>query len=194
MGRPKLSLPLGERTVIEHVLGRLREAEIQNVLVVAGPHVAELIPLAAAAGASVLLLEEPTEDMRATVEAGLNWIESNWRPTDSDAILLVPADHPLLCANIVMELVSIVRSLALENRARGDILIPTCNGRRGHPTLIGWRHVAGIRALPGHLGLNAYLRQHPEAVREVPVLSETVLLDLDTLEDYERIKGIVARG
>jgi len=38
--------------------------------------------------------------------------------------------------------------------------------------------------------LNAYLRAHPEAVRKVPVEWETILFDMDTPEDYERIKTI----
>lgn len=181
MGRPKLSLPLAGRTVIEHVVGTLRESGVQHILVVVGPHVAELVPLATEAGASVHSLVEQTPDMRATVEAGLHWIESNWKPADGDAFLLVPADHPVLSAEVVKEM--------LVWDARRDIIIPTYQGRRGHPTLIGWRHTAGIKALPPNLGLNSYLRRHAEAVREVSVASETILLDLDTPEDYEQIRA-----
>ena len=49
MGRPKLSLPLGERTVLEHVIAALRQGGVDHVLVVVAPHVAELVPLANAA-------------------------------------------------------------------------------------------------------------------------------------------------
>jgi CTP:molybdopterin cytidylyltransferase MocA len=51
MGRPKLVLPLGERTVLEHVLAALRQAAVEHILVVIGPHVAELGALAESAGA-----------------------------------------------------------------------------------------------------------------------------------------------
>jgi CTP:molybdopterin cytidylyltransferase MocA len=54
--------------------------------------------------------------------------------------------------------------------------------------LIGWSHVADIRALPAGQGLNGYLRQHPAATLEVAVASPEILLDLDTPEDYERLK------
>ena len=54
MGRPKLGLPLGERTVLEHVVAALRQGGAEHVLVVVGPHVPELAPLAAAAVAEVL--------------------------------------------------------------------------------------------------------------------------------------------
>jgi CTP:molybdopterin cytidylyltransferase MocA len=39
------------------------------------------------------------------------------------------------------------------------------------------------------VGLNAYLRLHAGATLEVPVESESILIDLDTLEDYERLAG-----
>ena len=69
------------------------------------------------------------------------------------------------------------------------ILVPTHLGRRGHPTLIEWRHVAGIRVMPPGEGLNAYLRAHAEETLELPVMSAGVLSDLDTPEDYERLRG-----
>jgi molybdenum cofactor cytidylyltransferase len=187
MGRPKLSLPLGERTVIEQTIDVLRSAGIDKVLVVIGPHVSELAPLAEQAGGTCLRLAHGTPDMRATVEAGLTWIEENWEPNDDDGFLLVPSDHPALDGEAIRSVTK-----AAEAPIRQLILIPTFNGKRGHPALIGWRHVPGIRALPSGLGLNLYLRMHAGQTREVPVASESILYDLDTPEDYERLQRLEA--
>jgi molybdenum cofactor cytidylyltransferase len=191
MGRPKLSLPLGTSTVIEQVVGTLRSAGIEKILVVVGPHVRELVPLAERAGATVLELAEVTPHMRSTVERGLAWIEENWRPVEHDAFLLVPADHPALDAGVIRILCALRSedSASRLTKSESSIVIPTYFGKRGHPTLIGWKHVAGIRALPANLGLNAYLRQHLDNTHEIAVESETVLFDLDTPEDYERLCG-----
>jgi molybdenum cofactor cytidylyltransferase len=67
------------------------------------------------------------------------------------------------------------------------MFVPTHQGRRGHPALIGWEHVAAIRATPSDQGLNAYLRSRPKETLELPVASDSVLADLDTPEDYERL-------
>jgi molybdenum cofactor cytidylyltransferase len=67
----------------------------------------------------------------------------------------------------------------------GRIVVPTWQGKRGHPTLIGWGHVAGIRARPAGEGLNLYLRSQP--VVEVAVADSGVLADMDTPEDYARL-------
>src|SRR5437764_15360285 len=75
MGRPKLLLPLGGRTVLERVVAAVRQGGAGATVVVIGPHVPELVPLAEAAGAIPLRLAEPTPDMRATVEHGLRWLE-----------------------------------------------------------------------------------------------------------------------
>jgi len=183
MGRPKLALPLGGSTVLERVVASLRAACVDTVLVVVGPHVPELVPLAERAGAHVLQLVEETPDMRATVEAGLHWLEDRFNPAPDDQWLLVPADHPTLDPSVVRQL--------LRARAEGpgaSIVVPTHGGRRGHPTLIDWKHVAGIRALAPGQGLNVYLRRLAAETREVAVDSPGVLCDLDTPEEYERLR------
>jgi molybdenum cofactor cytidylyltransferase len=177
MGRPKLTLPLGGRAVIEHVVAALREGGVADVLVVVGPHVLELVPLAAAAGANVLALPAPTADMRATIEAGLTWIEDRFHPRPDDRWLLTPADHPAITADVVRTLLT----------SEDPIAIPVHGGRRGHPTAFRWRHVAGIRALPADAGVNVFLRHHADQVRERSVPDAGVLADLDTPGDYERL-------
>lgn len=182
MGRPKLSLPLGDSTVLEHVVAALHTGGADQVVVVIGPHVPELVPLAETSGANVCLLAEQTPDMRATVEQGLAWVELHLHPTPTDAWLLAPADHPTLDPSVVRELCDSFRA----DPSR-SILIPLHDGRRGHPALVAWRHVEGIRALPNDRGINAYWREHATEVREVPVSSAGVLCDLDTPEDYARL-------
>jgi molybdenum cofactor cytidylyltransferase len=183
MGRPKLSLPLGDRTVLERVVAALREAGVEHVLVVVGPHVPELVPLAERAGAHVLPLADETPDMRATVEAGLRWLEERFHPSPDDDWLLVPADHPTLDAGVVRQLRQ-ARAAAPDK----SIFMPTYKGKHGHPTLIAWRHVGGIRAHPVGHGLNAYLRGRPEDTLEVAVGNADILRDLDTPEDLAQLR------
>ena len=180
MGRPKLSLPLGDRTVIEHVVAALRAGGVDRVLVVLGPHVPELGPLATAAGAHVLTLAEPTPDMRSTVEHGLRWIEDRYHPGPNDPWLLVPADHPVLDP-------ALVRQVVAAGTTERPIVVPVHDGRRGHPTRFAWRHAAAIRGLPADQGINALLRDRADEVYELPVADAAVLCDLDTPDDYARL-------
>jgi molybdenum cofactor cytidylyltransferase len=180
MGRPKLGLPLGGKAVLTRVVESLRQAGLKKILAVIGPNVPELVPLAGDAGADVLLLDEPTPDLRASVECGLEWIERAWRPSEEDAWFLVPGDCPSPNPEVVQRLV----------RAREEqpaaVLIPTYQGRRGHPTLVAWDQVPCIRAQERGVRLNAYFRGRAAETREVPVEFPEILEDLDTPEDYER--------
>src|SRR5262249_4319992 len=182
MGRSKLALPLGGRTVLECVIFALRRGGIEHIVVVVGPQGLALAMIAEPAGAHAVILSEETPDRRATVERGLAWLEERFHPSADDWWLLVPADHPTLDAAIVKQLLKVCA-----DDPQKRIIVPTYAGRRGHPTLIAWNQIAGMRAMSPNMGLNQYLREHPADVLEVPTDSSQVLRDLDTPEDYEAL-------
>jgi molybdenum cofactor cytidylyltransferase len=182
MGRPKLSLPWRQSTVLEHVIATVKQAGVEAILVVVGPAEHELPVLAKKAGADVLILPDDTAQMRDTIERGLGWLEHHFRPQPGDGWLLLPADHPCVEQEIVRQIFA-----ARDSKPCQSIMVPIHDGRRGHPVWIEWRHVAHIRAMPRSVGLNAYLREHRGEVVEVPVATPSILWDLDTPEDYQRL-------
>jgi molybdenum cofactor cytidylyltransferase len=95
----------------------------------------------------------------------------------------VPGDQPRLGPPAIRQ---IVRAWPIDGQR--SIIIPTYQGKRGHPTLLAWKHVAGIRGLPPDQGLNVYIRQHAKETLELAVDSEGIVVDLDTPEDYERLQ------
>jgi molybdenum cofactor cytidylyltransferase len=182
MGRPKLELPYRGRTVLECVLDALRLGGCDETVVVLGAQAAPLEATARQAGAHVCLLAEETADMRATVEVGLAWLEQRFRPRDADAWFLVPADQPTLDPDIVA-------ALRLTWLAQTDksIVVAAFAGKRGHPVLLSWKHVDGVRRHTPGKGLNTYLSQHQAATVELPLKNASVLTDLDTPEDYAKL-------
>ncbi|MFO0864286.1 MAG: nucleotidyltransferase family protein [Gemmataceae bacterium] len=179
MGRPKLLLPWQDKPIIAHVLDALRTGGVDTTLVVVRPDDTELRDAAMKAGADVLVLPADTPDMKATILAGLAELKRTQSPNADDGFLLVPADHPTLDPEIVRTL--------LRESADASILVPTCNGKRGHPTWIAWNHVEPLRGLSPDEGLNSYLRRHGEQTREIAWQSDGILRDLDTPEDFERL-------
>lgn len=182
MGRPKLLLPLGETTVLEHVLFAVHAAGVANVLVVVAPDAEELAQRATAAGAHVLRLDADTPDMRTTCLHGLARIEAELQPEAGDGWLLLPADHPTVRPEVVRAVLA-----AAQDQLDKTIVVPTHAGRRGHPTWLRWSHVAGLHALPPEQGLNAYIRAHTAQTLELPWPTDEILRDLDTPADYERL-------
>ena len=184
MGRPKLLLPLGETTVLEHALSAVRSAGVTNILVVVAPDSEALAQLAEAAGANVLRLREDTPDMRATCTYGLAWIEEHFQPRAEDGWLLLPADHPTVRPEVVHALLA-----AAQESIDKTITLPTFQGRRGHPTWLRWSHIDALRSLPPEQGLNTFIRMHAAETLELAWPSDEILRDLDTPEDYARLLG-----
>jgi molybdenum cofactor cytidylyltransferase len=184
MGQPKLLLPVGERTVLEHVLSAVLDAGVANTLVVVAPDNDALARCAADAGAHVLRLDEDTPDMRATCQRGLAWIADRFQPRVDDGWLLLPADHPTVRPDVINALLD-----AASNNVERTIIVPVYQGRRGHPTWLRWSHVVAIRALPPEQGLNAFIRSHGDQTLEMPWPSDEILADVDTPEDYQRLIG-----
>lgn len=178
IGVPKLALPLGDRSVLEHAIAALQAAGVATVVVI-GKHVPQLVPLVERANAHPLLLDTETAQMRETVEAGLAWIESQFHPSGDDAWLLLPADHPVLEPEVIRKMV------AARNSA--PIVVPMNGGKRGHPVLFAWSEVAKIRSFSREQGIDAYVREHQSAVLELTVEHPGIHTDLDTWQDYERL-------
>jgi molybdenum cofactor cytidylyltransferase len=181
MGRPKLLLPLGEQTVIARLLAALETPAIVARIVVLRRNDVELRRAVEQGEGSAVCPDVDPPDMRASLLAGLDWIEERHQPTDADAWLLTPADHPVLARDVVAEL------LEAFHARRPRWLVPTCGGKRGHPLIARWDTVRDVRQLPPDAGLNSLLRREGDHVVEHPVASPAVLCDLDTPEDYRRL-------
>ena len=182
MGQPKLLLPLGEQTVIRRLLDVLNRADVDERLVVLRRDDASLRAEVEAAGARVVAPELPPPDMRASVEQALAEIRMSHRPAAHDGWLLIPADHPLLSASVLEQLI------AAWNQSDADALVPTFQGRRGHPTFFRWRLADKISAIPSGRGLNQLLNTQSVQVQEVAVEDRSVVVDLDTPQDYETLR------
>jgi molybdenum cofactor cytidylyltransferase len=183
MGGPKLALPLDGRSVLEVVISAVRQAGVEEVLVILGPQTCNLGLMAEQAGAKVLMLAADTAEMRITILRGLQWVEEQCRPAKEDGWLLLPADHPCVEAPLVRMLL-----LAQKQQRDKSIVVPTFEGKRGHPVWIRWEHVAAIRSAPAGEGINAFLRRQARVTLEVAVANASILWDLDTPEDYERLR------
>lgn len=181
MGQPKLLLPLGGQTVLARLLTALELPEIICRAVVLRADDTALREEAQRWGAQVVCPAVDPPDMRASVEAGLAWIQATYQPADDAAWLLMPADHPLLERSLLAQLVQHFARL----RPLG--LVPTYAGRRGHPLLARWETVQELRTLPAEVGLNVWLRQRLDQIVEYPVESQAILCDLDTPDDYARL-------
>ena len=96
--------------------------------------------------------------------------------------MLIPADHPVLDRGLIESLI------AEWDRERSTILVPRAGDRRGHPTLFRWSLAREVNRIPPECGLNWLLTEHADEVRELLVTGDSAVTDLDTPEDYARLR------
>jgi molybdenum cofactor cytidylyltransferase len=190
MGSPKLLLEVNGKTVISRVLAALGEAGLLNRLVVLHPQDELLKGEVEACGGRALVPPAPPPEMRDSIQFGFNCVAdeilASGEPADlHQPWLLVPADHPV----IEPQTVTILLHAAAKNPGR--IVVPTHGGRRGHPTVFAWKHALQIDQIPAGLGFNWIVEQASAEIIEIEFASSGVLVDLDTPEDYERLRKIL---
>ncbi len=183
MGRPKLILELGIESVIQRVVRALERSGASSVIVVAPPieqpGAVVLADQARAEGAQVVHLPAPTEDMRATIQFGLDALDGR-RPVP-EGLLLAPGDSPGITAELVA---SVLRRFLQASQER--IVVPMHDGKRGHPIALPWSLALAIPDLPAGVGVNALVESHRDRLITLPVSEPGAILDMDTPEDYRR--------
>ncbi len=173
MGQLKQLLPLGGRAAIEwiaEVVGR----RLDEVVVVLGHRAAEIAPVLAAYPVRWVINADYQTGMLSSMQCGVRAVD---RTAD---YLICLGDQPRLSGAVVEQV------LQARKQIGAGIIIPTANGKRGHPVLIRNTYRAKILGLPLDVGLNAVTRGHPEDTCELPVAEAAILTDMDTPADYQR--------
>lgn len=178
MGQDKLRLPWGDSTVLGSLLTAWKASHVTEVVVVARREHPEL--LAFCTDVTVVTPETDPPEMKDSVLIALDHIRATFVPKDADVWLLAPADMPQLDSNVVDQL------LSAHDVSSPEIIVPICRGKRGHPVLFPWQCAAAVGQLADDQGVNALLQKFP--VREVRCSASDIHGDLDTPEDYERLR------
>jgi len=173
MGTPKALLPIFGRTFLENILSTISGTSIQETIVVLGHHRKEIEQTVALE--SAIFNPDYEKGMITSLQAGIRSL--SW---DAGGAFLFLVDHPLT-DRITIE--AMIMQLA-PNR----IVLPTFEGRRGHPVLFSSEVLQEILALPSSEGANIVVRKHPDRIVEVPVNAPGILVDVDTPEQFEKLR------
>jgi molybdenum cofactor cytidylyltransferase len=188
MGRPKLLLPWQGATVIEHVLDAWRASQVTHRVLVVHPLDERLAELGRRCGATVIQPELAPPEMKASVRIALEHVARHFEPGEDDAWLLAPADMPTLTSTVIDRLIDAHRaSVSAGGKIPRTIWAPVADGRRGHPVLFPWALAAEVNRLAAGEGINALCSRFP--VGTVEARRAEILEDLDSPEDYDRLRG-----
>jgi len=181
MGRTKQLLPLQGKPVLQHVLDHLGRSRIREIVLVLGHDRERILAEIDTRGIKAVFNPEFSEGMSSSIRKGVAAMSRAAR-----GFFIVLGDQPAIGPEIYDRL-----NAEFERCYPGkSILIPTHRGKRGHPPLFAARYAEEIQDIRGDVGLRDVIRNHPEEVLTVEMETEAILKDLDTPEEYEKLKNI----
>jgi CTP:molybdopterin cytidylyltransferase MocA len=184
MGRPKLTLPWGQTTVIGRVVTVLAEAGVADIVVVTG---------GARAGVEAALVGLPArpaynpqhtaDSMMVSLQVGLRALSlAGEGASMSEAAFVTLGDQPQIEAAVVRGLID------AHHQTGAALAAPSYQRRRGHPWLLGRSLWSEALAAPATLTLRDFLVAHRDQIHYFAVDTPSVLADLDTPADYTRFR------
>lgn len=169
MGRPKALIPYREGTFLQHLLDVTRHPKIGVTRVVLGAGAEQIRTAAKLDPSTVVINSEWEQGQLSSICAGVRSLAG----IETDGVVLCPVDHPLVSAALVGELVEqFYKSGKL-------IVLPTHNGRRGHPAIFSSALYGELLAAPTGKGARAVVWAHAADVLEVPTEEEGILLNIN---------------
>ncbi len=174
MGFDKLSLPWGKKTVFEKCFEALLRSRVREVVIVRSLQSRGATNLFCGKKIKMVTNPYPSGGMSTSIRKGLEAIHPG-----SEGILIALGDQPFLKARTINAL---IRSFE-EGKRR--IIIPSFQGRTGHPVIFHKAYKKELMSLKGDVGGRSVVERHREDVRVVRVKSVGVVKDMDTWQDYE---------
>jgi molybdenum cofactor cytidylyltransferase len=180
MGRPKMLLRPDGQSVIARVVTALLAGGAERLIVVAPPADStegpEIATESAKAGAEVIVPKERPATMRDSIELALAKLA---RGEPVERVVIAPGDTPGITSDLVERLLESACSWP------ESIIVPCCNGRRGHPVVVPWSIAELVPTLPPGVGVNALVERHRDRVVELAVPDPDLIADVNTPEVFE---------
>jgi len=174
MGKLKLTLPLGNKKLIEWVLQAAKLTPLDKYFLVVRPEDKDIIKIGKAWGAEIVLNPDFRKGMSTSIKKALLKINTQ----EAEGFFLILGDQPLITSKIINKL---IKSFS---PGKEEIVVPYFKDKRGNPVLfdICWKDE--LMAVTGDVGGRVLIKAHPEKVKRVNISDETILFDIDQEKDY----------
>ncbi len=176
MGTPKALLQLDNETFLDRLI-RLFSDVVSPVIVVLG-HQAEQIQAGVerAAQAVMVVNPDPERGMLSSLQCGLEAV-----PQEAEAVMFTPVDHPHLKPATLKKLVSQFEA------QRAPVVLPSFQGRHGHPVVIARPLIAELLALTPQAQASEVVHRYRSRTSSIEVDDLAVVTDVDDPTAYAEL-------
>ena len=174
MGQPKMLLPWGNVTVLEHVIDVFQKAGVEDIVIVLGAERERIERTLSQYRIRFVHNEDyAVSEMLSSLQCGLKAMT-----LQTQAALIGLGDQPQVQEGSVRLIYE-----AYQN-TRSELVVPSFQMRRGHPWLVErtlWSELLDMRAPESP---RDFLNRHSEKIHYGDANTATILADLDTPDDY----------
>jgi CTP:molybdopterin cytidylyltransferase MocA len=171
MGSPKPLLDWGGEPLIAYQVKQLKEAGVDEVVVVLGYRSDDIHREIRRLPCRVMLNARYQLGRARSLQIGAKAVNR-----DADAIVVLNVDQPRPAA--------FIREVLAAHQPSSAATRPVCNGRHGHPVVVSGRlRQEMMEATDEGGGLRGILRAHADELAELPA-GDICLLDVNTPEEY----------
>lgn len=176
MGKTKQLLPFKGKTLLGRVIQNAGESVLNDIIVVLGHDADEIMRTIDFSGTTIVLNPSYAAGQSTSLIKGLETVS-----LDCDAAMFLLGDQPLITAPVINRLIHAF------NTANAPIVVPYCRGIRGNPVIIARPLFHRLTSLTADIGARVLFDEFHASILRVAVSDEAVLIDVDTMEDYDRL-------
>jgi len=176
MGSPKGLLTIGGKTFLRYIVDEILSAGIHDIVIVLGAESEKIQRSLHWFHGTIVVNQNWKDGQLSSIIAGLNSIQLE----TCDGLLVCPVDHPLISRNLLSQLFQAFQ----ENTSK--IIVPVYQSHRGHPMIFPSRFFDEIKNASLDVGAREVVRNHPNDIVEMMTEENGVVINIDTLSDYDR--------
>jgi molybdenum cofactor cytidylyltransferase len=175
MGGAKLLLPVGGRPMVQRVVDASLGSRVSQTIVVVGNEARGVRDALAGRPVEVVVNPDYADGMSTSLRVGLAAVD----PSADGAVILL-GDQPFVSSALVDTLID-------RFAACGKLVVrPSVTGRPANPVLISATLFDELAAERGDVGGRRVLERRADDVCLVPVDDPHELVDIDSLQEYEK--------
>ncbi len=179
MGRDKALLPWQDGTFLSAAIRALQPAT-ELVIVVAGANAASLAPIVNAHAAFLAVNPDPQRGQFSSLQVGLQEVLNRGR----DAAIVTLVDRPAAALATVQQ----IKAAFAASDDQTWAIVPEHGGKHGHPIVVGREMIEAFLRAPAASTARDVEHARQLHVRYLPVDDPLVAMNVDTPEEFERLR------
>lgn len=181
MDSPKQLLRIGGKPLLQHILDSVDRSAVDEIVLVLGFEAESIRKDLTENRARIVINDSYEEGMSTSIQVGIGALDKK-----TDAALIILCDQPLIGHQVLDKIISDYKL------SDSKIAVPYYKGFRGNPVLIDRLLFPEMMGISGDIGCRAIFGLHPDSILKVPMDDLSILVDIDTQQEFEKISELYA--